>query len=103
MQVNPHVTSILQTRSETDEHCVARNACGSIDAGACNTALAGISAFAFQGTNAHAILGTSLGKFAIGDSNTCIWKRKRAWCVAILLPEACHAILEFNVITKVSS
>ena len=43
--------------------------------------MASISAFAFQGTNAHAIVGTSSRSFATGTSDTCIWRRKRAWCV----------------------
>lgn len=91
MQVNPHVTSILQSQYDNKPggHCIARNACSNVDVEACNIAMAGVSAFAFQGTNAHAIMGTSLGILAIGIPNACIWKRKRAWCVSIFSEPSC--------------
>ena len=81
LQVNPHVSRILQTQKQLGERprFIPRQngPCAQRDAG---FAAAGVSAFAFQGTNAHAVLCRTAHLPAASNAQQPLWQRRRLWC-----------------------
>lgn len=85
LQVNPHVSRILQTQEQLGERprIIPRQRGPGVQHGA-DFAAAGVSAFAFQGTNAHAVLCRTSHLPAASDAQQPLWQRRRLWCAHFL-------------------
>ena len=79
MQVNPHVTTILDAQAAQGMRAPLLPRTDSQGPACTAGTLAGVSAFAFQGTNAHTILATMPEGQVSGTEATLKLQRSRHW------------------------